>query len=154
MNVMNVMNVMNENDEHKYENTKIIFTKNDIKLAIVEKNKYILNFELTNPNSNINLENIIDFNLFKIIFEINKNDILEDFNLTMQSESCATLYILIKHFFDDFGIPQKYVNLDIKLKKNNNKIIFNCTTNYNFQNNNYIPNTPTCIIPINIESIF
>jgi len=146
---MNVINIMNETDIEK-----IIFIKNDIKLTMIEKNKYILNFEFTNPNSNINLENIINFNLFKLIFDINKNDILEDFNLTMHSDSNGILYILIKHFFDDFGISQKYVNLDITLQKNNNKFIFNCITNYDFQNHNYIPNTPTCIIPINIESIF
>ena len=102
-----------------------------------EKTIYILDFDLV--NNNVNLESIINYNIIKLVYDINKADIFEDFKLEIHSESSATVYILFKHFFEDFGIPQKYVDLNIILTKVDNQYIFKSNTN---NNNNTIELVP------------
>ena len=86
-----------------YEKDGMIFTK------IVDK-KYKLDFSM--ENKNILISNIIDFSLFKLIYELN-NDIYESVNLTKISENEAVVVFVMKHLFEDLGLPQKYFYLHI-----------------------------------------
>jgi len=62
----------------------------------------------------------------KILYEMNK-DIFDDFSMTQYGER-AEVYFLIKHFFSDFGLPQKYMHLNVEKIENNeaNAFLFVC----------------------------
>jgi hypothetical protein len=97
-----------------YEKDGMIFTKIDDK-------KYKLEFSM--ENKNILISNIIDFSLFKLIYELN-NDIYESVNLTKISENEAVVVFVMKHLFEDLGLPQKYFYLHITKIVTDKQIIF------------------------------
>ena len=101
-----------------YSKDGFVFTKN-------EKNNYSLTFEMV--NNNIILSKIIDFNLVKLIYDLN-NDIYEKVNLKIINENEATINLLMKHLFEDLGLPQRfsYVHMT-KISKENN-ILFESQT--------------------------
>jgi len=53
---------------------------------------------------------------------------------------------LFKHFFSDFGVPQKYAHLDITLETTANQIIYRTTTNTNLPKSNLTPSL--ALLPI------
>jgi hypothetical protein len=65
----------------------------------------------------------------------------------MNSTESATIYILFKQFFNDFGIPQKYAHIDISIEKTEKQIIFTTKTN-NTKPKVNITNKEAQLIPI------
>jgi len=124
---------------------KVIMDKKDYKMTRINKNSYEFEYEI--ENKNILLEKIINLDFIKIIHEINKADIFEDFYIERHSEGSATFFILFKHFFNDFGLTQKYAHLDIIFEQHDKKSIFKTTTNNNLPKSNL--KTPTAeLLPI------
>ena len=102
--------------------------------ANLEKNKYNLFYSI--ENKNINLEPLINFELIKLIYELNP-DIYEKVVLNKTNEEEAQITLLIKHFFNDLGFPQKYSFMSLK------KIIgTNCI---NFVGSSIFSEKPSCI---------
>jgi hypothetical protein len=97
-----------------YEKDGMIFTK-------VDDKKYKLDFSM--ENKNILIANIIDFSLFKLIYELNI-DIYESINLTKINENEAVAVFVMKHLFEDLGLPQKYSYLHITKMITDKQIIF------------------------------
>jgi hypothetical protein len=97
-----------------YEKDGMIFTKLDDK-------KYNLAFSM--ENKNIFIANIIDFSLFKLIYDLN-GDIYESVSLTKINENEAVAVLVMKHLFEDLGLPQKYSYLHMTKTVNNQQIIF------------------------------
>ena len=91
---------------------------NNFKITKSE-NKYF--FDCVIENENIFLENICNFIFLKNIVEMPKN-IFSEYSLDIYSDDYAHIYILFKHFFEDFGYTQKYMNLDIKREQTENVI--------------------------------
>jgi len=58
---------------------------------------------------------------------VNK-EIFDDFTMKCKSDTSAETYFLMKHFFSDFGLPQKYTHLDIEKIDDleNDAILFSC----------------------------
>lgn len=117
---------------------KVIMDKKDYRMTRIKKNSY--SSEFTIENSNILLEKIINFDFIKLIYELNKNDIFEDFHIERHSENEATVFILFKHFFNDFGLSQKYAHLNVTFERYDKKVIYKTTTNNNLPKNNLNPN--------------
>lgn len=113
---------------------KIIVNKKDHKMTRINNHSYLFEYEI--DNKNILLRNIINLDFISIIHEINKQDIFEDFYLEKQSDNSSTVFILFKHFFNDFGVPQKYAHLDITIERSDNQFIFRTTTNNNLPKSN------------------
>ncbi len=101
--------------------SKIIYEKDGMIFTKIDDKKYCLTFSM--ENKNILIANIIDFSLFKLIYELN-GDIYERVNLTKISENQAVVTLLIRHLFEDLGLPQKYSYLHMTKTINNNQIIF------------------------------
>jgi len=103
--------------------TKIISEKNGMKLIRSPDN--IFNFVCTIENKNIYLDKIINFELVKLIFEIN-NDIYEKVIMNKIDENNAEFIFIMKHFFADIGLPQRYYHfiLTKNFNQNENKITF------------------------------
>lgn len=107
-------------------NTKIISEKNGMKL-VRTNNQFI--FSCVIENKNIYLDKIINFDLIKAIFDIN-GDIYEKVIMSKLDENNAEYVLIMKHFFADIGLPQRYYHFIMKKKINleENTIIFNSDT--------------------------
>ena len=101
-----------------YSKEGFVFTKN-------EKNNYSLTFEMI--NNNMILSKIIDFNLVKLIYDLN-NDIYEKVNLKIINDNEATINLLMKHLFEDLGLPQRFSYVHVKKITQENSITFESTT--------------------------
>lgn len=98
---------------------------NVIQYTKINKKTYEVEFAIN--NNFINLPKIIDFPIIKLIFDLNK-DIYEKTDLKIINNNEANIFILLKHFFEDVGINQKYFCLKIKKTNRINEIIFTCNT--------------------------
>ena len=107
--------------------TKIISEKNGMKLIRHPDN--VFNFVCTIENKNIYLDKIINFELIKLIFEIN-NDIYEKVIMNKIDENNAEFIFIMKHFFADIGLPQRYYHFMMTkiFNTNENKIVFTSET--------------------------
>lgn len=143
---------MNSNEENKLtDEPKIIMDKKDYKMTRLDKQNYLFEYEIINKN--ILLEKVINIEFIKLMYELNKHDIFEDFCLEMHNAENATAYILFKHFFDDFGVSQKYAHIDISIEKTDKQIVFTTTTNNNLPKE-IILNKSVELIPIsNVTAI-
>jgi len=97
-----------------YSKEGFIFTKN-------EKNNYSLSFPI--QNNSIVLSKIIDFNLIKLIYDLN-NDVYEKINMNIINENEAISNLLMKHLFKDLGLPQRFSYLHINKIVEENSIKF------------------------------
>jgi hypothetical protein len=85
------------------------------------QNNYSLKFYM--ENNNIILPNIIDFNLVKLIYDLN-NDVYEKVHLEKINENESEMVMLMKHLFEDIGMPQRFSYVNIKKHIEPNKITF------------------------------
>uniref|UniRef100_A0A6C0EPC1 START domain-containing protein n=1 Tax=viral metagenome TaxID=1070528 RepID=A0A6C0EPC1_9ZZZZ len=102
-----------------------IFEKECFKFVRIDKNKYKLSFSM--ENKNIILSNILDFNLIKLIYDLN-GDIYEKVNIEQINKNEAVCTLLIKNFFEDLGFSQKYSHLHIEKLCEKDKVIFKSKT--------------------------
>ena len=111
--------------EEDYSIPKEIYIKNDFVITRQERNKYYVNFSM--QNNKTYLDSIINFNIMTILYEMNK-DIFDDYKVQIINEEEAEVYFLIKHFFSDLGLPQKYFHMHVKkvIDKESNVISFAC----------------------------
>lgn len=110
------------------DNSGIQFTK-------INKNTY--NVEFTINNNSINLPKLIDFSIIKLIFDLNQ-DIYEKTDLKIINNNEANIFILLKHFFQDVGLNQKYFCLKMIKTNSINEILFTCNTIKDY-NRTYFP---------------
>jgi hypothetical protein len=115
--------------EETINNSTLLFQKNELCAFKYTNNEYGLTFPLRNPD--IYLDKIITMNFLNVIYALNKDDIIEEFHLSIDptNEDKGTVYILFRHFFEDFGFQQKYLFLDIVIERTTTHIIYKGTTN-------------------------
>jgi len=118
---------------------KVLVEKDGMKFIKLEKNKYNLTYSI--ENKNINLEPLVNFELIKLIYELNP-DIYEKVVLNKISEEEAQITLLMKHFFNDLGFPQKYSHMGLKKYVSPNRI--------NFVGASVLNEKPS-VIPIEVE---
>jgi hypothetical protein len=111
---------MNLEEENKNEIT-ILTNQNDIQFIRIKENHYNLKFNI--KNENIILFKIINFDLLKLIYDLN-TDIYEKTYLEKINDNEAIITILMKHFFEDIGLPQRFTHSHVYKTIENNKIIF------------------------------
>ena len=83
--------------------SKILYEKDGMKFTKLENKKYCLEFSM--ENKNINMVNIVDFSLIKLIYDLNC-DIYESVDLQKLNENESTTVLVMKHLFEDLGLPQ------------------------------------------------
>jgi hypothetical protein len=101
--------------------TDILYSKEGFTFAKIKKNNYVLNFHM--ENNTIVLSNIIDFSLVKLIYDLN-GDIYEKVNLTKLDDNQAVMCMLMKHLFEDIGLPQRFSYVHMTKHIEPNKITF------------------------------
>ena len=103
----------------------VLFNKDNFKFTRVNQNHYIIEFTI--ENNNIDLSKIIDFNLIKLIYDLN-TDIYINVSLEKINDENAVAILLLKNFFEDIGFPQHYCYVNINKVVNDNCIQFNTET--------------------------
>jgi hypothetical protein len=83
----------------------ILFDKEGLKFVKIKKNHYKLNFSM--ENNNIIISKIIDFNLIKLIYDLN-SDIYEKVHIETLNENQVVTTLLMKNLFEDLGLPQRF----------------------------------------------
>jgi hypothetical protein len=125
---------------------KILCSKNNVilKRALTsDANSFIIDFEIC--NARISLERFCNFNIFTLMFELNREDAIQDLRITdavttsdplsEQSEQdppstiVKDMFLLFKRKGDDIGIKQKYMNLCLTMSK----LVTPTSANYVFQ---------------------
>jgi len=104
---------------------KIIREKDGMKFARTSKNNYQTNFSM--QNSSIHLPSIINFDLLKLMYELN-SDIYEKVHLEKINEKEAVICLLMKHFFQDMGLPQRYYYFHVERTESDQLIRFHSQT--------------------------
>ena len=93
-----------------FEKDGFILTKNE--KNICNEQSYNIQFTLENPN--INIESIINFDIIKLIYELNP-DIYEKGEVIKINEQEAIITLVMKHLFEDIGMAQNFVFLHVKM---------------------------------------
>jgi len=106
---------------------QVLYEKDGMKFTKLHNNKYGLEFSM--ENKNIILSNIVDFSLIKLIYDLN-NDIYEHVELNKINDNEAIATLLIRHLFEDLGLPQKYSHLHVTKVINDKQIIFRSKSIY------------------------
>jgi hypothetical protein len=109
--------------EDKEDNSKVILNKDGMKFVKHSSNTFNLSFSL--ENQFINVPAIINFDLIKLIYDLNP-DIYEKVLLKKNSEEEAIITLLMRHFFVDLGLKQKYSHVIMKKKIIVNESDNNC----------------------------
>jgi hypothetical protein len=98
-----------------------LYSKEGFNFVKNSKNDYSLSFHM--ENNNIILAKVIDFNLVKLIYNLN-GDIYEKINIEMINENEAICNLLMKHLFEDLGLPQRFSYVHSKRFVGENNIKF------------------------------
>ena len=101
--------------------SEVLLNKEGLQFARVKEKHYTLTFSM--ENMHIILSNVIDFNLIKLIYDLN-SDIYEKVILDKINDDEAVATLLMKHFFEDLGLPQRFSFLHIKKIVEERRIIF------------------------------
>ena len=105
----------------------VLYEKDSMKFTKIHDKKYTLDFSM--ENKNILLANVVNFDLIKLIYELN-GDIYESVEIEKISDDEASVVLVMKHLFEDLGLPQRYSYLHMKKIINNNEIIFKSQSIY------------------------
>jgi hypothetical protein len=99
-----------------------LFDKDGFKFSCLKKNHYSLTF--TMENNNIIISKIIDFNLIKLIYDLNQ-DVYEKVNIQKINDNEIIATLLMKHFFEDLGLPQRFSFIRMIKIEEDKRITFN-----------------------------
>lgn len=105
----------------------ILYSKEGFIFYKIEEKNYKMVFNI--ENDYIDLSKIIDFNMIKLIYELNP-DIYEKINIEIINDNHAIFASLFKHFCQDLGLPQNYSFIDMKMIREENKITIKSKTIY------------------------
>lgn len=99
----------------------ILYSKEGMEFSKIKDNNYTLAFNM--ENRNIIMSKIIDFNLLKLVYELN-GDIYENANITIINENEAIFNLLMKNLFEELGLPQRFTYVHVKKQISENRITF------------------------------
>jgi hypothetical protein len=101
-----------------------LMDKSGMKIIKLTNNEYNVSFSI--QNNQFILPSIINFDMVKLIFDLNP-DIYEKSILKKDTTlENATICSLMKDLYSDLGIPQSYVCMSVKMVKSSDVIRFKC----------------------------
>ena len=100
---------------------QILINKYNFVFSKKGSHHYSTEFKLC--NNQINISKIVNFELIKLIYDLNP-DIYEHSIIVKKTEEDANCLLVMKHFFKDIGLPKRYVYVNIKKQITSDKIIF------------------------------
>jgi hypothetical protein len=144
-------------EEKEEKTSKIILNKDGMKFVKHSNNTFHLSFSL--ENQYINVPAIINFELIKLIYDLNP-DIYEKVILKKNSEEEAIVTLLMRHFFVDLGLRQKYSHVIMRKKtiinendNNSLQIQFSTTTIHTSEKQEIIPDDAELVQIENLQIV-
>lgn len=125
---------------------KVLFEKEGLKFSKFGSNHYCTTFHI--KNNYIRLSDIINFDLIKLMYDLNP-DIYEFVQLEKLGDNDAQCLLILKHFFEDLGLPQRYAYLHIHKSTIGETIIFDSSSDYT----NPPKNIPASCKPTSIKNV-
>jgi hypothetical protein len=107
------------------------FTPDDAALNPHLKNTFLIDFEVC--NSSVTMERFCNYNIFRLIYEVNRSDAIETLILDEFKEpdiGSADMTLVFKRKGEDFGMKQKYMSLNINLTTSGTNYVFQGETIY------------------------
>jgi hypothetical protein len=104
------------------------YTSDDAALNPQLKNTFLIDFEVC--NSSVTMERFCNYNIFRLIYEVNRNDAIETLILDEDEFGSADMTLIFKRKGEDFGMKQKYMSLNIKLTESGTNYVFEGETIY------------------------
>ena len=128
---------------------KVLFEKDGLKFSKFGTNHYCTTFCI--KNNNIRLSDVINFDLIKLMYDLNP-DIYEFVQLDKRGDNDAQCLLILKHFFQDLGLPQRYAYLNMHKSSVDKTIVFDASSDYANAPKNIPPSCkPTAIK--NVKSV-
>ena len=89
----------------------MLSNKDGLIFSKIKTNHYKLTF--TFENNNIDLSKIVDFSLIRLVYDLN-SDVYESVKLEKLNDNEAIATLLMKHFFEDLGLPRRFSYVHIQ----------------------------------------
>ena len=115
-------NTTTECESNEKNNSEVVLIKNS-KICIIKKNSKHLSVTFDLINNNVPLNNIIDFPVFKLIYDLNQ-DIYDFLDFKIIDSNTAVLFALYKNLLKDLGGRQRYMYARITKKNQGDKVFF------------------------------
>jgi hypothetical protein len=100
---------------------EVIYKKENFLFERIHEYQFSIHFNVI--NNNIQLDKIIDFGLMKLLSDVNP-DIYIESKIDTISEHEVEFVFLLKHFFEDLGLPQHYSYMNTTKMVYENAVIF------------------------------
>ena len=112
-----------EHENNEKNNFDVVLIKNS-KICVIKKNSKHLSVNFDLINKNVQLNNMIDFPVFKLIYDLNQ-DIYDFLDFKIIDSNTAVLFALYKNLLKDLGGRQRYMYAKItKDKIDDDKVCF------------------------------
>jgi len=134
-----IMETQEQEQEHQ------ILTINKKGVCLKKINNDFLEITHSIEHNRIKLDTFMDFHFFKLLNEVNQ-DIYKVIEWNVIDKNTINLVILVKHFFEDLGISQKYLNLKINKVEERSRTTFTISTYSNKHPTNIAPQIENIII--------
>ena len=105
------------------EYPKIIYEKNGFKFEKLKNNAFNLTFNV--ENKKLFLPSLINFDLVKLIYDLNSDIYVSSDLQKNPNNNTAIITLLMKHFFIDLGLPQRYSHIYMTQENSDTQIVFN-----------------------------
>lgn len=99
---------------------------------LLSKLNDVIRLEFSLKNTNMNMYQLIDTSIIDIMYSVHKGDIIQSYTLENDHEGDKVfqrLKVVFVQLFRDIGMPQMFLNMDIRKTYFDNSIEFNCTKN-------------------------
>ena len=97
----------------------VLFEKDNLYIKKYDECNYLIQCSITNPR--LNIPALFTFDWLKVIFAIHP-EFIEKYEIFQQDEDNAKVFVLLRHFFKDFGLPQLFFFVNIKMDRSHDKI--------------------------------
>ena len=97
----------------------VLFEKDNLYIQKNDDCNYIIQTQITNPR--LNIPSLFTFDWLKVIFAIHPN-FIERYEIFQKDENNAKVFVLLRHFFKDFGLPQLFFFVNIRMERSYDKI--------------------------------
>jgi len=98
-------------EDEEENNSKLILEKNGIVFSKIKNNIFNVHFKIVNDQ--MHLPAFINFDFIRLIYDLN-TDVYDYVNVTKTDDNNAYFLITMKHFFKDFGLPQRYSSIHVR----------------------------------------
>ena len=92
----------------------VLFNKENLTILKHDDCNYL--FQCHVENHRLDVPKLFTFDWLKIFFSIHE-EFIEKYEIFQEDENNAKVFVLLRHFFKDFGVPQLFFYVNIKMDK-------------------------------------